>query len=144
MNILKALVSPPFDYYPPWESKDDADASVPKQHNQIKVQYSAPVERANQKKDMVAHVVPDQGSDAEFFLTFTLPMFKTNIVDRLHSSMQDDDKVLLSLLPKCLQGVIAINIWDQVFEEQMATALEELEDRAAGSAVNYDGMFVPL
>jgi hypothetical protein len=61
------------------------------------------------------YVVPDQGTNAEFFLTFTLQMFKSNIVDRLHS-LRDGDKLLLSLLPKCLQGV-AMNIWDQVLEE---------------------------
>ena len=111
-NLLKALASPPFDYYPPWESKDEGE-SVLKQPDQIKVQYSAPVERANADKDMVGYVVPDQGSNAEFFLTFTLPMFKANIVDRLHPSARGNDKLLLSLMAKCLQGV-AVNIWEQV------------------------------
>ena len=67
-NLLKTLTSPPFDYYPPWESKDETDASVLKQPDEITVQYSAPVENANREKDyMVGYVVPDQGSNAEFF-----------------------------------------------------------------------------
>lgn len=68
---LETLASPSFDYYLPWESKDDAKASVLKKLNQIKVQYAAPAENANREKDMVAHVVPDQGSSAKFFLTFS-------------------------------------------------------------------------
>jgi hypothetical protein len=89
-NLLKALASPPFDYYyyPPWEPKDKVDAmSVLKQPDQIKVQFSVPVKNANREKDMVGYIVPDQGTSAEFYLMFTLPMFKTNIVDHLHPSV---------------------------------------------------------
>ena len=138
-NLLKALASPPFDYYPPWESKDEGE-SVLKQPDQIKVQYSAPVERANTDKDMVGYVVPDQGSNAEFFLTFTLPMFKANIVDRLHPSARGNDKLLLSLMAKCLQGV-AVNIWEQVLDEQKTAALGELAEDADESALDYNGLF---
>jgi hypothetical protein len=92
---------------------------------------------------MVGYVVPDPGSNAEFIITFTLPMFKANIVDRLHASVRDGNKLLLSLLPKCLQG-IAVNIWDQGLKEQTTVALAELAADADESALNYDRMFVTV
>jgi hypothetical protein len=110
---------------------------VQKQPDQIKVQYSAPVDKPDKEKDMVGHIVPAQGSHVQYCLTFTLPMFNTNIMDRLHADLRDNNRLLLNLSPKCLQG---INIWEQVLEEQMAETLAELPDNADESAIEYGGI----
>ena len=70
-------------------------------------------------------------------------MFKMNIVDRFHLSVRGNDKLLLLLLTKCLQGV-AINIWEQMLDEQTTTALDVLAEEADESALNYDGIFTTV
>jgi hypothetical protein len=127
-NLLKALASPPFDYYPPWESKDETDASVLKQPDQIKVQYSAPVENANSKKDMVGYVAHVQ--DEHRWIVSTHP-----------------SATMTSCSSRCSPNVstgVAVNIWDHVLEEQMSMALAELANKADESTLDYDRMFVTV
>ena len=93
----------PFKYYLPWE-KPGGESLALEQPDSIKVQYTAKVGNSSKPKDVTAYVVPDRGVCVESCLYWTLPQFQSNIVERLDEDDQEDDKFLLSLFAKCLQG----------------------------------------
>jgi hypothetical protein len=57
-------------------------------------------------KKITGHIAPDQARfGAEYFLTFTLPDFKSKVLTRLLDTQKDNGPTLLKLMVECFQDV---------------------------------------
>jgi hypothetical protein len=57
-------------------------------------------------KQITGHVTPDQAQfGAEYFLAFTLPNFKSNILTQLSDTQKDNGQTLFNLMGQCFQDV---------------------------------------
>jgi hypothetical protein len=71
-----------------------------KQLNQIKVSFEKGA------KEITGHVVPNQAwFGTEYFLAYTLPVFKSNILTGLSDTQKSNGPLLFSLLGQCFQDV---------------------------------------
>ncbi len=113
-NLVKAQNMPQFNWYTRWTSLD-ADGKPDKlieeglkQPNQIKVSFEKGT------KEITGHVAPNQAQfDAEYFLVYTLPDFKSKILTRLSDLQKDNGPLLFSLLGQCFQDV-GLTEWTSV------------------------------
>ncbi len=95
-----------FNWYTWWTSlgatgmPDKLIKEGPKQPNQIKVSFKKGT------KQITGHVPPNQAwFGTEYFLAYTLPIFKSKILTWLSGLQKDNGPLLFSLLGQCFQGV---------------------------------------
>ncbi len=105
-DLVKAQNMPQFNWYTRWTSSgadgmpDKLIEEDLKQPNRITVSFEKGA------KEITGHVAPDQAQfDAEYFLAYTLPDFKSKILTRLPDAQKDNGPLLFSLLSQCFQDV---------------------------------------
>ncbi len=98
-DLVKAQNTPQFNWYTRWTSlgangmPDKLIEEGLKQPNQIKVSFEKGTKKIN------GHVAPNQAQfDAEYFLAYTLPNFKSKILTQLSDSQKDNGPLLYSFL----------------------------------------------
>jgi hypothetical protein len=111
-DLVKAQNTPQFNWCTRWTSlgangtPDKLIKEGLKQPNRIKISFE------KGPKEITGHVAPDQFG-AEYFLAYTLPNFKSNILTRLSDSQKDNGPLLFSLLGQCFQDV-GLTEWTSV------------------------------
>jgi hypothetical protein len=113
-DLVKAQNTPQFNWYTHWKSLD-ADGMPDKlieeglkQPDRIKVSFE------KEAKEITGHVAPNQAwFGMEYFLAYTLPNFKSKILNRLSDTQKDNGPLLFSLLGQCFQDV-GLTEWTSV------------------------------
>jgi hypothetical protein len=83
-----------------------------KQPDHIKVSFEKGT------KEITGHIVPDQVQfDAEYFLAYTLPDFKSKVLTQLSAEQKDDGPLLFSLMGQCFQN-IGLTKWTSIIAKQ--------------------------
>ncbi len=116
-DLVKAQNTPQYNWYTRWTSlgangmPDRLIEEGLKQPDQIKVSFKKGT------KEITSRVVPDQARfGMEYFLAYTLPNFKSQILTRL-SDLQKDNGPLLFILGQCFQDV-GLTEWTSVVVKQ--------------------------
>ncbi len=101
-DLITAQNTPQFNWYPRWTSlvadgmPDKLIKEGLKQPDRIKVSFEKGT------KEITGHVAPDQARfGAEYFLAYTLPDFKSEILTQLSAEQKDDGPLLFSLMGQC-------------------------------------------
>ena len=105
-DILKAQTSSQFNWYNKWThlyANGMPDKTIEeglKQPDQIKVSFTV------NKKDYTGLVLSDQARfGPEYYLSFTLPDFKSRILGQIHEDKWNDGDMLFMLIDQCFQCV---------------------------------------
>jgi hypothetical protein len=113
--------TPQFNWYTRWMSlgadgtPDNLIKEGLKQPNRIKFSFKKGA------KEISKHVAPDQAQfGAEYFLAFTLPNFKSNILAQLSDTQKDDGPTLFNLMDQCFQD-IGLTEWTNAIAKQCPT-----------------------
>jgi hypothetical protein len=117
-DLNKAQNTPQFNWYTCWTSlgangmPDNLIKEGLKQPNWIKISFKKGA------KEITGHVVPDQAQfGAEYFLTYSLPNFKSKILTRLLDTQKDNGPLLFNLMGQCFQDV-SLTEWTSVIAKQ--------------------------
>jgi hypothetical protein len=80
-----------------------------KQPDQIKITFEKGT------MDITGHLVPDQAQfGPEYFISFTLPDFKSKILTRLLDAKKDKGPTLFNLMGQCFQDIGLTQTWEKV------------------------------
>jgi hypothetical protein len=75
-----------------------------KQPNQIKISFKKNSKDSN-SKEITGHVAPNQARfGTEYFLAYTLPDFKSKILNQLLDTQKDNGPLLFSLMGQCFNN----------------------------------------
>jgi hypothetical protein len=114
-DLIKAQNTPQFNWYTRWMSlgaNDMPDNLIEeglKQPDCIKISFKKGA------KEITGHVAPNQAQfGTEYFLMYTLPDFKSNILTRLSDTQKDDGPLLLSLMGQD----VCLTKWTSVIAKQ--------------------------
>jgi hypothetical protein len=118
-DLIKAQNTSQFNWYTCWMSlgangmPDKLIKEGLKQSDQIKISFKKNSKDSN-SKEITGHVAPDKAQfGAEYFLAYTLPNFKSQILTQLSEMQKDDGPLLCSLMGQCFQG-IGLTEWTSV------------------------------
>ncbi len=119
-DLIKMQNEPQFNWYTCWMSlgadgmPDNLIEEGLKQPDRIKISFKKGA------KEITGHVAPDQAQfGAEYFLTYTLPDFKSNILTQLLAEQKNDGPLLFNLLGQCFQDVdVGLTKWTSVLAKQ--------------------------
>ena len=105
-DLIKAQQTPQFNWYTCWTSlgangmPDKLIEEDMKQPDGIKTTFE------KEMNDITGHVVPDHAQfGPEYFLTFTLPDFKSKILTQVLDAQKDHGPILFNLMGQCFQDV---------------------------------------
>jgi hypothetical protein len=107
-DLIKAQVTLQFNRYTRWTClgtdgmPDKLIKEGLKQPNQIKISF----EKGSKDITITGHVTPDQAQfGPEYFLSFTLPDFKSKILTQLSEAKMEDGPILFNLMGQCFQDI---------------------------------------
>ncbi len=110
-DLVKAQNMPQFNWYTHWTSlgadgtPDKLIKEGLKQPNWIKISFKKNSKDLN-SKEIAGQVAPEQALfGVEYFLTYTLPDFKSKILTQLLDAQKADGLLLFNLIGQCFQGV---------------------------------------
>ncbi len=117
-DLIKAQNMPQFNCYTCWTSlgangvPDNLIKEGLKQPNCIKISFEKGA------KEITGHVPPDQAwFGTEYFLAYTLPDFKSNILTRLLAEQKDNGPLLFNLMGQCFQDV-GLTKWTSIIAKR--------------------------